>query len=173
MFDSVTCTVDSESQAQAMTARLRTAGFSDADISLLFPYEAPDHRVELEQHTKAPEGVAVGVTTGGAVGAALGWLAGIGTLAIPGIGPLVAAGPILAALSGAAAGATVGGLTGTLVGLGMTEVEAKIYERKLQEGNFLVSVQCRDEHERDKAIEIFRAGKGRDISGPTRIIAGT
>ncbi len=173
MFHSASCTVSTETQAQAIMSRLRAAAFSDTDISLLFPFEAPERRIELEQHTKAPEGAAVGVSTGGAVGAALGWLVGIGTLAIPGVGPLIAAGPILAALSGAAAGAAVGGLTGTLVGLGMTEVEAKVYEQKLKAGHFLISVRCRDEHELDSATEIFRAGKAKNISSPTRVIAGT
>jgi len=167
------CTAGSEIQVRSITSRLASAGFKDSDISLLFPHEAPEQHVELEQHTKAPEGAAVGAGTGGAVGAALGWLVGVGTIAIPGIGPLVAAGPILAALSGAAAGAAVGGMTGTLVGLGIPEVEAKIYERKLKEGHFFVSVHCRNEHEVDQAIDIFRSEKARDISRPTNVVAGT
>jgi len=173
MIYTASCTANSETQVRSITSRLTSAGFQDSDISLLFPHEAPERRVELEQHTKAPEGAAVGAGTGGAVGLALGWLAGLGTIAIPGIGPLIAAGPILAALSGAAAGAAVGGVTGTLVGLGIPEVEAKIYERKLKEGHFLITVHCRDEHEVDQATDIFRAEKARDISYPKNTIIGT
>ena len=114
----------------------------------------------------------MGAGTGGAIGAAVGWFAGLGTIAIPSLGPLVAAGPILAALSGAAAGAAVGGLTGTLVGLGIPEVEAKIFERKLREGHFLITVHCRNEHEVDQATDIFRAEHARDISYPANIVAG-
>ncbi len=84
---------------------------------------------------KAPEGAATGATAGGLLGGALGWLAGIGALAIPGVGPFVAAGPIMAALGGAAVGATAGGITGTLVGLGIPELEAKQYDEKIRGGN--------------------------------------
>jgi hypothetical protein len=173
MSHSASCVVASETQAQSITSQLRLAGFADADISLLFPHEAGNKRVDLEKSSKAPEGAAIGAGTGGAVGGALGWLVGIGTIAIPGLGPFIAAGPILAALSGVAAGAAVGGLTGTLVGLGIPEIEAKVYERKLQEGHFLISARCRDEHDLDMATDIFRKANAKDISSPPHALAGT
>lgn len=172
MSQSVSAIVARESQARAVTVQLRSAGFSDADISLLFPNEVPGTRVELENTTKAPEGAAIGATTGGAVGAALGWLFALGTIAIPGLGPFIAAGPILAALSGVAAGATVGGLTGTLVGLGIPDYEAKIYERKLQEGQYLISVQCHTEEDSELAEKIFKSGEAMDVSSTRNAIIG-
>ena len=102
--------------------------------------------------------------TGGVLGGALGWLAGIGALAIPGLGPFVAAGPIMAALSGAAAGATVGGLTGALVGMGIPEIEAKQYEGKVKGGNILMSVHTDDSDQRKRAKEIFERNRAEDIS---------
>jgi hypothetical protein len=104
----------------------------------------PRERICSEHHTKAPEGTATGAVGGGLLGGALGWLAGIGTLAIPGVGPFIAAGPIMAALGGAAVGATVGGVTGTLVGLGIPEFEAKRYEGRVKDGNYLISVRTED-----------------------------
>src|SRR5205085_6835345 len=117
-----------------------------------------------EPHSKAPEGAAAGAGVGGVLGGAVGWLAGIGSLAIPGLGPFIAAGPIMAALSGAAAGAAVGGLTGALVGLGIPEYEAKLYEGKIRDGNILFSVQVRNVDERKMAREIFERKGARDIS---------
>src|SRR5205823_7200427 len=151
MLNSVSCIATSEIDARNLTLQLKAAGFPEDDISVLFPDSARTSKFAHEQHTKAPEGAAIGAGTGGLLGGAVGWLVGIGTIAIPGLGPFIAAGPILAALSGAAAGAAVGGLTGTLVGLGIPEIEAKVYERKLQEGHFLISARCRDEHDLDMA----------------------
>jgi hypothetical protein len=122
----------SESQAVAIVERLRAAGFSNNDISVLFPDRTGTKDFAHEQHTKAPEGAAAGAGTGGVLGGALGWLVGIGALAIPGLGPFIAAGPIMAALSGAAAGAALGGLTGALIGMGIPEYEAKRYEGKIK-----------------------------------------
>ncbi len=173
MPHSVSGIATSESRAHAVTAQLRLAGFPDADISLLFPNEVERTRVEVANTTKAPEGAAIGAGTGGAVGAALGWLVGIGSIAIPGLGSLIAAGPILAALSGVGAGATVGGLAGLLVGLGVPEYEAKIYERKLQEGHFLISVRCRTDEQIDLAERIFKSAGAMDVSSTRSAIAGT
>src|SRR5262247_2555775 len=145
----------SEAQAITIVERLRAAGFSDDDISVLCPDKAGTRDFAHEQHTKAPEGAATGAGTGGVLGGVFGWLVGIGALAIPGLGPFIAAGPIMAALSGAAAGAALGGLTGTLIGLGMPEYEAKRYEGKLQEGNVLISVHAEDSTEREHIKEIF------------------
>jgi hypothetical protein len=111
-----------------------------------------------------PEGAAAGAGTGGVLGGTLGWLAGIGALAIPGLGPFVAAGPIMAALGGAAVGATVGGLTGTLIGMGIPEFEAKRYEGKLKTGACLISVHTEDSDERERAKEIFERAGAEDIT---------
>src|SRR4029453_16982386 len=117
-----------------------------------------------EKGTKMPEGAATGAATGGAVGGTLGLLAGIGALAIPGLGPFIAAGPIMGALSGAAAGAAAGGLTGALVGLGIPEYEAKQYESKVKGGNILISVHTEDSAQRSRAKEIFTQDKAEDIA---------
>src|SRR5262245_6919916 len=125
---SVICIANSRTQAETIVERLKSSGFSPNDISVLFPDKASSREFAHEKNTKAPEGAATGAGTGGAVGGVLGWLAGIGALAIPGVGPFIAAGPIMAALSGAAVGAAVGGITGALVGMGIPEYEAKRYE---------------------------------------------
>ena len=154
----------SESQAVTIVERLRAAGFSNNDISVLFPDRAGTKDFAHEQHTKAPEGAATGAGTGGVLGGALGWLVGIGALAIPGLGPFIAAGPIMAALSGAAAGAALGGLAGALIGLGIPEYEAKRYEGKIKEGNVLISVHTENSTERDRARNILEEGGAEDIS---------
>src|SRR5436853_6507654 len=115
-------------------------GFRNEDISVLLPENVGTKDFVHKKDTKAPEGATAGATTGAVIGGTLGLLAGIGALAIPGLGPFIAAGPIMAALSGAAAGATAGGLTGALVGLGIPEYEAKQYESKVKGGNILISV---------------------------------
>src|SRR6187200_3465263 len=125
--------VSSETQADNIVGQLQRAGFSTNDVSVLFADKAGTRDFAHEKNTKAPEGAVAGASAGGAVGGTLGLLAGIGALAIPGLGPFIAAGPIMAALSGAAAGATIGGVTGALVGLGFPEVEAKQYEGKLRD----------------------------------------
>lgn len=147
--------VKSEAQAERVLVDLRAANFSPNDISVLFPDKAGTRDFAHEKGTKMPEGAASGAATGGVLGGTVGWLVGIGALAIPGLGPFVAAGPIMAALAGAAAGATAGGVTGALVGLGFPEYEAKQYEAKLREGNLLISVHTEDMAERSKVKEIF------------------
>jgi hypothetical protein len=114
--------------------------------------------------TKAPEGATTGATTGGVTGGILGLLAGVGALAIPGLGPFIAAGPIMAALSGAAVGAAGGGVIGGLVGLGIPEIEAKRYDEKLKKGNYLVAVHTDESEDVDRAEEIFKAAGAEDIS---------
>src|ERR1700741_797163 len=128
---------------------LKSAGFRNTDISVLFPESSGTRDFAHEKSTKAPEGAATGAGTGAVVGGALGWLMGIGALAIPGLGPFIAAGPIMAALAGAAAGAVLGGLTGALIGLGIPEYEAKRYEGKIKAGNILISVHAQDSRARD------------------------
>jgi hypothetical protein len=150
-------------QAEALVGQLRIAGFSDDDISVLLPDKAGTRDFAHEQHTKAPEGATAGAGAGGVLGGTLGWLAGVGSLAIPGLGPFIAAGPILGALSGAAVGAAVGGVTGALVGFGIPEFEAKRYEGKLREGNILISVHTEDSDERDRARECFEDAGAEDV----------
>ena len=160
---SVFCIATSRQQAELMVDELKGANFSSGDISALFSDQGSAHDFAHEKHTKAPESTVAGVGTGGVIGGALGWIAGIGALAIPGVGPFIAAGPILAALSGAAIGATVGGITGGLIGLGIPELEAKIYEGKLQEGNILISVHTESSDEIARAKEIFDRAGAEDI----------
>ena len=117
-----------------------------------------------EQHTKAPEGAATGAGGGAVLGGALGWMVGIGALAIPGLGPFIAAGPIMAALAGAGAGAAAGGLTGALIGMGIPELEAKQYEGKVKSGNILMSVHAEDGREVTRAKEILKNGGAEEIS---------
>jgi len=164
MAKAVFCIARSEAQAISIVERLKAAGFSSNDISVLFPDKAGTKDFAHEQHTKAPEGAATGAGTGGVLGGALGWLVGIGALAIPGLGPFIAAGPIMAALSGAAAGAALGGLTGALIGMGIPEYEAKRYEGKVKEGNVLISVHAEDSTERNRAKSIFEEAGAEDIS---------
>ena len=160
----VICIASSETQAEAIVNRLKSTGFSNSDISVLFPDKRGTKDFAHEHNTKAPEGATTGAGAGGVVGGALGWLAGIGALAIPGVGPLVAAGPIMAALSGAAVGAAVGGLTGALVGMGIPEYEAKRYEGKIKGGNILISVHSEDNEQTKRAKAIFEEFGAQDIS---------
>ena len=164
MADAVFAIVNNEGQAVGIAEELRAAGFSGEDVSVLFPDRGGSKDFGHEQHSKAPEGAAAGAGVGGVLGGAVGWLAGIGSPAIPGLGPFIAAGPIMAALSGAAAGAAVGGLTGALVGLGIPEYEAKLYEGKIRDGNILFSVHVKNVDERKMAREIFERQGATDIS---------
>ncbi|MES2641929.1 MAG: DUF3341 domain-containing protein [Myxococcota bacterium] len=163
MAKAVFCIASSEYQASRIVGDLKAAGFIDNDISALFPDKAGSRDFAHENNTKAPEGAATGAGAGGVVGGTLGLLAGIGALAIPGIGPFIAAGPIMAALSGAAVGAAVGGITGALVGLGIPELEAKVYEGKIRGGNILISVHATDGDEEKVAKEIFERAGATDI----------
>jgi len=153
--------------ANNVVTRLQNAGFSTNDISVLFPDQSGTNDFAHEKHTKAAEVASAGFGTGGAVGGAIGLLAGIGVLAIPGVGPLIAAGPIMATLSGAAVGGAVGGLTGALLGLGIPEIEAKRYDGKLMEGNILISVHADDSDEVKSAKNIMDSEGVSDISSTT------
>lgn len=163
MSTSICCIARTEFQAEDIVMDLKAAGFSPDDISVLFPDTTTTRDFAHEQNTKAPEGAATGAGTGGVLGGALGWLAGIGALSIPGLGPFIAAGPIVAALSGVAVGATVGGLTGALVGLGIPEFEAKRYEGKIRSGNILVAVHTEDGEQKARAKEIFQRAGADDV----------
>src|SRR6478752_7132640 len=158
---------NSDAQAVRIATRLKAAGFTPSDISILGPDRAGLRDLGTENSTKVPEGAAAGASTGAILGGALGWLAGVGALAIPGVGPLIAAGPILAALSGAAVGGTVGGLNGALVGLGIPEYEAKLYEAKLRGGNILMAVHVDDSEEAALVRQIMTEEKAEDISTGT------
>ena len=164
MKRSTLCLVDTEEQAGAIVEKLTTAGFSNDDISVLFPDRESSRDFAHKKETKMPEGATIGAGTGGVVGGTLGLLAGIGALAIPGLGPFIAAGPIMAALSGGAIGAGVGGIAGALVGLGIPEYEAKRYEGKVKEGGILISVHSESHDEIKRAKEIFKQVGAHDIS---------
>jgi hypothetical protein len=164
MAKSVFAIVSSRTQASAIVEDLRAAGFSNNDISALFPDKDTSRDFAHEQNTKAPEGAAVGAGTGGLLGGTLGWLAGIGSLAIPGVGPFIAAGPIMAALGGAAIGAAAGGLSGALVGFGIPEYEAKRYEGKIKGGNILISVHAENGQLVSRAKEILERHGAEDVS---------
>jgi hypothetical protein len=164
MAKAIFCIATSEAQAESIVNQLKDSGFSFNDISVLFPDKEGTKHFGHEHHTKAPEGAAAGAGTGGIVGGTLGWLAGIGVLAIPGLGPFMAAGPIMAALSGAAVGAALGGVTGALVGMGIPEYEAKRYEGRIKKGNILISVHAEDNEEARCAREIFERTGAEDIA---------
>jgi hypothetical protein len=155
-----------ETQAQVERAidELRREGFRAADISLLLPQNVGTKDLAHVKTTKAPEGTATGAASGAAIGGVLGWLVGIGALAIPGLGPLIAAGPVVAALSGVGAGAAVGGLTGALVGLGIPEYEAKRYEGLVRGGSILLSVHADDGSWARKAKQILQQTGGQSVA---------
>jgi hypothetical protein len=149
--------------AEMVVKDLNRAGFTNNDISVLFPDKAGTRDFAHENNTKAPEGAVAGVGTGGVAGGTLGLLAGLGALAIPGFGPLIAAGPLLAALSGAAVGAAVGGVAGALVGMGIPELEAKQYEGKIRDVNILISVHAEERKEIDRVKEILKSHNVSDV----------
>src|SRR5512140_932935 len=160
---SVFCITTSRAQAERIIDQLKIANFANNDISVLFPDKGTTRDFAHEKNTKAPEGAVTGASTGGVLGGALGWIAGIGALAIPGVGPFIAAGPIIAALSGAALGAAVGGIAGGLIGLGIPELEAKRYEGKVKAGNLLISVHTENSEEITRARNIFSKAGAQDI----------
>ena len=163
MSQSVIGIVPTEEVGSELVAALRDAGHTYDEVSVLFPDRQGPQDFAHINSTKAPEGAVAGVTAGGILGSALGLAAGVGALAIPGFGPLIAAGPIMAALSGAAVGATVVGIGGALVGLGIPEYEAKIYEDKVRNGNILVACHCVDADQVKVAEQAFKRFNASDI----------
>src|ERR1700735_2524754 len=151
-------------QAERTVDDLLGAGFSNDDISVLLPDNKGTRDFAHDKSTKAPEGATAGVTTGGVIGGTLGLLAGIGALAIPGLGPFIAAGPIMGALAGLGVGGAVGGVVGALVGMGIPEYEAKRYEGRIKEGGILLSVHCDTSGEIKRAKEILKSTGAEDIS---------
>jgi hypothetical protein len=154
----------SRSAAESAVDKLTASGFSNQDVSVLMSDSSGAKDFAAEKNTKAPEGTVTGVGVGGAVGGTLGLLAGIGALAIPGVGPLIAAGPIMGALAGFGVGGAVGGLVGALVGMGIPEYEAKRYEGRVKDGGILVSVHCDSSEEVSKAKDLLKAAGGEDIA---------
>src|SRR6202050_2848649 len=143
---------------------LQAAGFSNTDISVLFPENVGTKDFAHKKNTKAPEGATTGAGTGAILGGGLGWLVGIGALAIPGLGPFIAAGPIMAALAGVGVGGAIGGLTGALIGMGIPEYEAKRYEGRVKDGGILLSVHSDDSEWTKKAKEILERTGAQDVS---------
>jgi hypothetical protein len=172
MNASVYCTTKTVEQAENIVLELKQAGFTSDDISALLPDKRGTKDFAHEHSTKAPEGATTGGVAGLGVGAALGWLTGIGALAIPGVGPFIAAGPIMAALGGAAVGTAAGGIIGALVGLGIPEFEAKRYDDKIRAGNILISVHTADGKQKDVAKDIFKRNRADDISSASEANAG-
>jgi Protein of unknown function (DUF3341) len=143
---------------------LKEAGFRNTDISVLFPEKAGSKHFARDKGTRAPAGAAVGAGTGAVLGGTLGWLVGIGALAIPGLGPVIAAGPIMAALAGVGAGGAVGGITGALIGMGIPEHAAKRYEVRVKEGGILLSVHSDNAEWTKRAKELLERTGAEDIS---------
>jgi hypothetical protein len=174
--------VKNETQARSAVMALESAGFIATDISVLSScadYDingvkkagfAKTREIGHTNATKAPEGATTGVATGGILGGLAGWLVGIGAIAIPGLGPFVAAGPIMAALSGAALGATAGGLTGALIGYGIPEYEAKLYAGKLESGHILIGVHAIDCSEADAAKKALESVEAEDIKVTSEVV---
>src|SRR5580698_4324355 len=153
-----------ESDAGDAVNRLRQAGFRNTDVSVLYSDNVGNKDLAHEKNTKAPEGATAGASAGALLGGALGWLASVGLLAIPGLGPFVAAGPIIGILSGVGAGGAVGGVAGALIGAGMPEYEAKRYEGRIHRGGVLVSVHCDDTDHKKKATKILEDSGAQDVS---------
>lgn len=150
--------------AENAVQKLQERGFRNTDVSVLFSDNRSSKEFAAEKGTKAPEGAAVGATSGAFLGGALGWLAGIGALAIPAVGPFIAAGPIVALLAGAGVGGTLGGLTGGLIGMGIPEYEAKRFEGMIKEGGVLLSVHCDDSEWVKKAKLLLEETGAQDVS---------
>jgi hypothetical protein len=157
----------SREHAEEAIESMRSAGFRSEDISVMLPDNVGSKDFGHERHTKAPEAATAGAATVGIIGGTLGWLVGAGALVIPGLGPFIAAGPIMAALAGIGAGTLVGGLTGALIGLGIPEYEAKRYEGRIRSGGILLSVHCPDEHWVSRAKEMLKHTGAEDIASAT------
>src|ERR1700677_690677 len=170
MAKGVFCISTSEFQAETIVNNLKSGGFADNDISVLLPDKTGTKDFAHEQHTKAPEGAVTGASTLGVLGGALGWLAGVGVLTIPGVGPFLAAGPVMSALGGAAVGAAVGGIAGALVGMGIPEYVAKRYEGKIKAGNILISIHTESGQQSKRAREILADAGALDIATTTESV---
>ena len=163
MKNAVYCIAQDRTSAESIVDNLRSAGILSGGISVLMADTSGTRDFAHEQNTKLPEGAATGGAAGMGAGAILGWLAGIGSLAIPGVGPFIAAGPIMAALGGAAIGGAAGGVIGALVGMGIPEYEAKLYDGKIRGGNALISVHTDNADQVKKVKEIYALEGAEDI----------
>lgn len=153
------------SNVESAVTTFKDAGFSNSDISVLLPDKAGSSKeLVTENATKAPEGAAVGAGSGAAVGGALGWLVGVGALAIPGVGPVIAAGPIVAALAGIGVGGALGGFAGALIGVGIPEHEVEKYEGRLKKGGILLAVHCETGDQIRHAKRIMGASGAEDVA---------
>jgi hypothetical protein len=161
----------SSMQAEQAVDRLLAGGFASDSISVLLPDNTSTREFAHEKNTKAPEGTTTGATTGGVIGGTLGLLAGIGAIAIPGVGPFIAAGPIMGALAGLGAGGAVGGIIGALIGMGIPEYEAKRYEGRIKEGGVLLSVHCDTSEQVDRAKDILEHTGAQDVSSSSEASA--
>lgn len=153
-----------ETNVESAVNALKDAGFANSDISVLLPESVRTGELATDHSTKAPQGAAVGAGSGAAVGGALGWLVGVGALAIPGIGPVIAAGPLLAALARVGIGGALGGFAGSLVGLGIPEYEAKKYEGQMVKGGILVGVHCETSEQANRAREVLLNTDAQDVA---------
>jgi len=158
-------------QVERAVDMLRERGFGNTDISVLFPDNPGTREFAHEKNTKAPEGATTGAASGAVLGGTLGWLAGIGTLAIPGVGPLIAAGPIMAMLAGAGVGGAAGGILGALVGMGIPEYEAKRYEGRIKEGGILLSVHCDNSTQVKTGEEVLKQTGAEDVASSSEASA--
>jgi hypothetical protein len=163
MKTAVFAIVPNAAQAETIVDELRVSGFSNTDVSVLFPDVEGNHEFAHTNSTKAPEGAVIGGSAGGLFGGLAGWLIGIGALPFVGAGALLAAGPICVALSGVAIGAAAGGLSGALAGLGFPEYEARLYAGKLEDGNILIAAHTENPHEERVARRIFERAHAHDI----------
>lgn len=164
MKEAVFCTAPSLVQAEYVVEQLQHAGFAPNDISVLTSDQRSDRDFAHQKNTKAPEGATAGGVAGGVLGGALGLLAGIGAIAIPGLGPFIAAGPIMATLAGASVGGAAGGLVGALAGAGLPEFEAKRYEGLVRQGNVLISCHCESRELKKRAKDAMKGAGANDVS---------
>ena len=160
-------------QVEDAVDKFIAAGYRTEDISVLLPENVGTRDFAHEKHTKAPEGTTTGAAAGGVIGGTLGLLAGVGALAIPGFGPFIAAGPIMAALAGVGAGGVVGGVVGALVGMGIPEYEAKRYEGRVRNGGVLLSVHCDTSQQITRAKEVLKRTGADDIASSSEEAVGT
>ncbi len=160
---------DSRAEVESGVDQLKAQNFRNSDISVLMPDARSSQNFAHEKETKAPEGTAAGASAGVVLGGTLGWLVGIGALAVPGLGPFIAAGPIMAMLAGAGVGGTVGAVSGALIGLGIPEYEAKRYEGIVKKGGILISVHCDDNDWKKKAMRVLEQCGARDVSTSSEV----
>jgi hypothetical protein len=164
MRTAVYCIAQDLNQAEHIVTNLNAAGFANTEISILMPDKGGLRDFAHEQNSKSPEGAVTGGATGMGAGAIVGWMVGIGSLAIPGVGPFIAAGPIMAALGGAALGGFAGGIVGGLIGLGIPEYEAKLYDGKIRGGNALISVHTINSEQESIVKQVFKNAGAEDIN---------